>query len=262
MKKNKLNLETGSIKPFRHLVLSGLLLGACLTSLFAKAPENKPGQPEPRLSGEVFRVRTETKGSPFFYDHWSPGTVILVSGAEIDDHLLMYNGFIDELIYQHPRTYEIIIADKKLVRGFILKSNGREDVFKKFSHGPWSGIFRTGTYFRVLHEGDISLLVHQKVKKAGEVAEYTDDGPLIKTKLEANPAYYIVLNDGRVFFIKRFNRRAFYKILPENREEVRQAFRNSSLRPQTDGHRAELVKNLDKLIHFNLPEFNKQLNQL
>jgi len=81
-----------------------LLLMAFNQLLLAEALGKNPGQPEPRLSGEVFRVSTETIGSPFFYDHWSPGVVVLVSGEIIDDQLLMYNGYIDELIYQDRKS--------------------------------------------------------------------------------------------------------------------------------------------------------------
>ena len=237
-------------KYFWQYILIGVLSGGYLSTLFATTPESlNAGQPPPRLSGEVFRINTQTIGSPFFYDHWSPGTVILATGAEIDGHLLMYNGFTDELIYQHPSTFEIIIADKDQVSGFVLKNNGRRDVFKNFSSINWSGFPRTGTYYRVLHEGNISLVVHQKVKKAGEVAEYTPDGPQIKTKLISDPAYYIVLNDERSFLIKKFNRRTLFGIFPENRDEVRRALRSSSIKPQTDVERAELLRNLEKLIY-------------
>ena len=234
---------------FWQYFLIGVLSGGCFSSLFATSPDNhKPGQPPPRLSGEVFRISTQTVGSPFFFDNWSPGTVVLTTGAEIDDHLLMYNGFTDELIYQHPSTFEIIIADKDQVRGFVLKNNGRRDFFRNFSGTNWSGFPRTGTYYRVLHEGNISLVVLQRVKKAGEVAEYSADGPQIRTKLIPDPSYFILLNDGRSFLIRKFNRRTLFVIFPENREEVRKALRSSSIKHQTDNERTELIRNLEELI--------------
>ncbi|MBW6498219.1 MAG: hypothetical protein K0B09_07530, partial [Bacteroidales bacterium] len=151
-----------------------------------------------------------------------------------------------------PLTYETVIADKKLVREFRLKNPGREDVFKNLINSQWMEFSQSSDYMRVLFEGNISLLIHQRVKKVGEVAEFTSDGPKIRTKLKPDPVYYLFTHDNRSFLIRRFNNRTLNKIFPKNKEEVRQAFRSTHGRPQKDSERTELIKNLELLI-FNNP---------
>jgi hypothetical protein len=237
------------LKYFRHFVLMILLIFAILPNAISNVAEKNPGQPEPRLSGEVAKLNAETIGSRFYYDFWLPGKVFLESGAAIEDHLLMYNGFADELYYQHPQTYETIIADKKLISGFVLEGYGRYDAFKKISRGEWSGISGNGTYLRIIHEGNISLLVQQSVKRTGEVIEFTNDGIRIKVRLESAPIYHLMLSNSKSFVVKRFNRKTFFRILPNYQEEIRQAFRISKSHPKSDEERAELIKNINAKIY-------------
>lgn len=173
---------------------------------------------------------------------------MLTSGSVIDGHLLIYNGFIDELIYQHPLTYETIIADKNFISGFKLKNAEREDVFINIRNSRWAASDSPGNYFRILYEGNVSLMVYQKVKKAGDVAEYTSEGPLIHTKVEPDPAYFIFLDDGRSFLINKFNRRTFYRIFPGYKEELRKQFRQQHLRIRNEQELIEAIRIIEDLI--------------
>ncbi len=233
---------------FKSVFMTTVWIFSLSQILFAGEPEKNPGQPEPRLSGEVFRITTKTIGSQNFYDHWSQGMVVLESGAIIDDHLLIYNGYIDELIFQHPLTYETVVADKNFIREFRLLNPGREDIFINIRNSRWYASASLGSYYRVLLEGNVSLLVYQKVKKAGEVAEYTSEGPQIHTKVEPDPAYFIFLNDGRSFFINRFNRRTFFQAFPEYKEELRKQFRQHHLRIRNEQDLIEAVKIIEKVV--------------
>lgn len=197
--------------------------------LFAAQRAENPGQPQPRLSGEVFRITTRTIGSPFYYDYWSPGVVILKSGARIEGHLLMYDGLMDELIYQHPITYETIIADRKMIREFRLINPGREDVFINIRNSRWSSFPGSGNYFRVLYDGQMSLLVRNRVKRAGELNEYTEDGPVSQTKLKPEPAYFIILPDGRSYLIHKLSRRALTRTFPQQAKMIRDIIRRNNL---------------------------------
>ena len=228
-----------------------LLVLAVWTPLEASEAISLHGQPQPRLAGEIFQMREETVGSPFYIDHWLPGEVVLSSGATVGDVLLMYNGFSDQLIYQHPSTYETIIVDKNTVSEFRLFPNGVYEeplVFRHIEFRHWTSRLPVRIYARMLYSGLFSLFVYQKVEKTGDVAEYSPEGPQIRAKLEPQPAYFILPPGGQAIPLKRFNRRTFYQLFPDHADQIREAFRRNHLRIRNESELVEAVKIIDQVV--------------
>jgi hypothetical protein len=227
------------------IMLAGIIL---LQFVFA---QTAAAQTPARLSGEIYEYTLNTHDSQHYIDTWSKGEVLLTNGEVITDQLLMYNGYMDELIWLHPVTYNTIKVDKNLVVAFRLFIAYPTDTveFRHITYRYWYQPEPVSAFVTPLHTGSFSLLLRHRIRKSGERAEYTEEGRSIRTLLKADPAYFITAADGRSYPVSAFNRRTFDQIFPDYREEIRQAFRSvgrASLR-EDDG-KAMLAKTLDDLI--------------
>lgn len=244
--------ETTIQRPFLAAVCLQTLVAiatiACLSPVFV---QKAMAQTQARLSGEVYNYTLNTKDSQHYVDHWSQGEVLLTNGEVITDQLLMYNGYLDELIWLHPTTYNTIRVDKNLVASFRLFIAYPPDTveFRHITYRYWYQPSPVSAFVTPLHTGNFSLMLRHSIRKSGERAEYTQEGRSIRILLKAAPAYFIVAADGNSYPVSAFNRRTFDQIFPEYREEIRQAFRltgRGALRD--DDGKAELAKTLDNLI--------------
>ncbi len=221
---------------------------ACLPFVFL---QKVTAQTQARLSGEIYTYTLNTKDSQHYVDYWSQGEVLLTNGEVVTDQLLMYNGYLDELIWLHPATYNTIRVDKNLVASFRLFIAYPSDTveFRHITYRYWFQPSPVSAFVTPLHTGNFSLMLQHSIRKSGERAEYTQEGRSIRILLKAAPAYFIVAADGKSYPVAAFNRRTFDQIFPDNREEVRQAFRSTGRGAlRDDDGKAKLAKTLDDLI--------------
>jgi len=205
---------------------------------------------EVRLSGEVYHFFMQADGSYYLADNWAEGTVELVTGEKVHGELLKYNAYLDELIWLSSRTYQPVMADKKLVRQFSLALPGvaEEAVFRNITISVPLVADSVNIYAQQLYAGTISLVAHRRVVQSGERQESYRGGMQSIPRLTADPVYYIVTGDQEAFEVNRLSRRSLYRIFPEHRREIRAALRSEGLliRSETDLIRA--VSMIDEML--------------
>lgn len=243
------------MKPFNILLailqLHMLIMLCTSTQRLNAAGNDLPeGFSRHRLSGEIINPAMNFIGSPFLFDNWSPGVVVLYNGEHIDGQYLMYNGFTDDLLWLHPGTHQTIRLDNGLIERFSLQEPGtdRMMILEKLEIQTPGQRQGNKVYAQVLYHGGIQLLVRHRIKKTGTRFERTAEGRTLRDELEYSPDHYLVDETGLAYRLGRFNRKSFEHIFPHHREEVRQVFRGRYRSLRTDSQRVELVRELDMLI--------------
>lgn len=241
------------MKPY-HILLVILQMSIMLctsTYLVNAASHDLPeGFSRDRLSGEIITPDINFIGSPFLFDNWSPGSVVLYNGAQIGGQFLMYNGFTDDLLWLHPATHQTIRVDKGLLERFSLQEPGSDRLLTLERLELHTFAQRQGNmvFAQVLYHGGIQLLVRHRVKKTGTRFERTAEGRTLRDELVYAPDHYLIDATGLAHRLGRFNRKSFAQIFPHHREEVRQVFRGRYTAPRNDTQRVELVRELDRLM--------------
>ena len=129
---------------------------------------------------------TDIKGTPFLFDDWVSGIVILGNGETFNNVPLKYNVFDEKLYFKNPKNNEILefVQPVKSFKFNELKGAG------VFSKGfPAIDRFNSETFYDVLFDGKVKLL-NKKYKTVLEVRPY-NSATVEKSFVDRND-YYIV----------------------------------------------------------------------
>jgi hypothetical protein len=115
------------------------------------------------------------KGSPFYHEQWAKGKVVFESGRTAENIQLKYNIYEDELLILQPKTGAFYV-DKNNVNSFAFlhPDMQHEEWFIKYPHPKKAGLTQ---YFRVLFQGRVNLLEHNKIvfEKANYEGAYSNN---------------------------------------------------------------------------------------
>jgi len=161
------------------------------------------------------------KGSPFYLEQWSDGTIEFESGRVAESVKLKYNIYEDELLIQDPNSGAIYI-DKNNVKSFtLMSSNSRSNVFKRWPHPKKKD---SDIYYRILFHGELILLENTKVifEKANYEGGYSNDKKYDEFK-KYTSFYYIdqTLNPEKPQKLKT-SANGISKIFPRHQKQVKQ----------------------------------------
>lgn len=165
-------------------------------------------------------------GSPFYYEEWLEGTVVMENDRIIDDIKIKYNMYEDELIVLQPKSLSYYI-DKKGVRSFTLQfPDGRKDIFKKYQQIDKP---EQSQYFRAVYMGKINLWEHTKVifEKANYQGGYSSDKKYDEFK-QYSELYYTSAGMQNPAKIKSTSN-AISKIFPDNGELIKEFIKSNLL---------------------------------
>ena len=129
---------------------------------------------------------TDIKGTPFLFDDWVSGIVILGNGETFNNVPLKYNVFDEKLYFKNPKNNELLefVQPVKSFKFNELKGAG------VFSKGfPAIDRFNSETFYDVLFDGKVKLL-NKKYKTVLEVRPY-NSATVEKSFVDRND-YYIV----------------------------------------------------------------------
>ncbi|MEE4176284.1 MAG: hypothetical protein V2I46_02120 [Bacteroides sp.] len=203
-----------------------------------------------RLSGEVFSFSLNSQGSMYLLQEWNPGRVTLTTGEVVEVKQLRYNGYLDQLIWLNPANFQPIQIDKQMVRSFSLLVPYLEDslYFENITFKRWYEPNPINIYAQMMYQGGIRLLVHRSIHTKREVIENRGNALVARAQLKPNPAYYILMPDNQAREVKRFNRKALYRLFPEHSQEIKDAFRSQRLRIRNEDELIEAVKIIDQVL--------------
>ncbi len=239
---------------YSKYILAGLLSCALVFSLMASDNTGSGTQLrtldfEPRISGEVFISTMQADGSPYLHDNWVRGDLFLRDGSLVREQYFRYNGYLDALIWRQPRSLQSVKVAKDMVEQFVLHPPGGDSlIFQNITLRPWYESASVNLYAQILYKGDISLVVHQRIRRTGETLESRGTRIISRPRIEHDPVFYVLMPDHEARELRRHSRRSLSRLFPDHRAEVRASLRNEGIRINSQEDLVRAIKIIDKML--------------
>lgn len=203
------------------------------------------------LSGELFRPVLPVDATTFFNQEWLLGDIFLSSGEIMINKLIKYNGLLDELFWQEPKSKNIIKLDKEAILQFHFQNlNGDTSVYFRKIKIKRNIISDSSEVFgEVVYDGNLSLFVlHTFFIERRELINM--NGISNEKDIYAEEPIYIFRYNNKTFVTKSLNRNSLYTIFPENKDKIKEFLKANSLRKLTDNYYLiRLIKFLSTIVN-------------
>lgn len=185
------------------------------------------------------------KGTPYLFDTWREGNIILKDSSLIRDINIKYNVYTDDVFYLNSTSGDSLIIDRYRIDAFEIKGDSPADLllFRDIRLKP--GSKDKSTFARVLYNGETKLLIkyikvfikadYKGAYTAGrKYDEYTD-----------NSQYYIMKNNelNRI----KLNKKAIIKVLADRENEVKSFIDKKGADPGNENDVINLLEYYDSL---------------
>jgi len=160
------------------------------------------------------------KGTPFYLEDWTDGSINFENGDTIDNLKLKYNLYEDELLVLDRRLGAIYVDKSRVSTFYLAPSGGQGYRFSKLPH-PKKETLKT--YYRIIYQGEITLLENIKVvfEKANYSGGYSNDKKYDEFK-KYTSFYFIKKNSENPRPQKlKTNAGAVSKIFPNHQKEIK-----------------------------------------
>ena len=176
------------------------------------------------LTGELFTPDFIVDGTTYFNSEWLPGDIYLSSGEVVRNKLIKYNGLLDELFWQEPKSKNTIKLDKEAILRFHFQNfNGDPAVYFKKIKVRRNNISDSSEVFgEVVNEGNLSLYILHDYKTAATELIRQNGKLLERTNYVEEPVYVFILTNNKTFVFKRLNRKKLYSLSPANSEKIKE----------------------------------------
>jgi hypothetical protein len=176
------------------------------------------------LTGELFTPDFIVDGTTYFNSEWLPGDIYLSNGGVVRNKLIKYNGLLDELFWQEPKSKNTIKLDKEAILRFHFQNfNGDTAVYFKKIKVRRNNISDSSEVFgEVVNEGSLSLYILHDYKTAATELIRQNGKLLERTNYVEEPVYVFILTNNKTFVFKRLNRKKLYSISPANSEKIKE----------------------------------------
>ncbi|MGC1390187.1 MAG: hypothetical protein WA816_04060 [Bacteroidales bacterium] len=176
------------------------------------------------LTGELFTPDFIVDGSTYFNSEWLLGDIYLSDGEVSRNKLIKYNGLLDELFWQEPKSKNIIKLDKEAILQFHFQNfNGDQTVyFKKIKFKRNSISDSSEVFGQVVNEGKLSLYILHTYKTSGTEIMRQNGNLLERTIYVEEPVYVFMLTNNKTFVFKSLNRKKLCSISPVNFEKIKE----------------------------------------
>lgn len=201
---------------------------------------------EPYLTGELYVPDLNVNETNYFNSEWLSGDIYLSNGAIIKNKLIKYNGLLDELFWQEPKSKNVIKLDKDAIQQFhFLNLNGDTSVYFRKLKGKRNIIADSGDVFEeVVYEGNLSLFIIHNYRIERTESIRINGIQCEKNVYEKEPIYILRFANNKTFVTKRLGRHSLYTFFPENKDKIKEFLKTNKS--------SELNNNfyLKKLTHF------------
>ncbi len=203
-----------------------------------------------RLSGEVYTPPVIHSGSQWFIGEWATGSVTLITGEKVSDVMLRYNGYLDELFWLTPVTFEQVRLDKKLIRQFEMEDpgSGEKLIFKNLEVNNMLAPGSIEVFAQLLHRSDISLYVHRKIRETGATTSVMVGGTLVARRVLGPDYQYYLQNRSELPGAIQPTRRSLMRTFPEHRRQIRQALRQQNIRIRNEAQLIYAIEIINDLV--------------
>lgn len=205
------------------LFISIVLTGKNTFAQFA----NVQGDQQVDLYGILFYQPHGLDGSPYLYNEWNTGNVILENGLEATAVRMKVNILSNDLVYYNEHFKNLFIADKATVHSFVLKKDRPDSMMFIKYQGPELGYkLKNKDFVHLVHQGKITLLA----KYSADVSEANDITS--RDKIYPRNNFFILYNNKLTEL--KLSQKSLIKTFPEHKKEIRRLatsihFRNKSL---------------------------------
>jgi len=160
-----------------------------------------------------------TEGSPFYFDYWAEGAIVTASGQQLDNLRLKYNMYEDELIIDRQKA-GFYYFPKHEVKSFTIRGKilGENINFVKLQNPKNK---EGAQYYRILADGDVSLLEYIKVifEKADFEGGYSNNKRYDEFKIY--PSFYYSNTSSHLPEKLKATPAAISKIFPNHNSEIK-----------------------------------------
>jgi hypothetical protein len=113
-----------------------------------------------KLMGQRIIITSRLRGSPYLFDDWRMGTVVLTNGDRLDGIPLKYNALYDELLTYNEAGFTVVKIEKASIQSFQIQHLGEDWLFEQ---RYFDGLVKGNHFFRVLYTGKVEFLYQYRV---------------------------------------------------------------------------------------------------
>ncbi|TVQ92448.1 MAG: hypothetical protein EA393_03320 [Bacteroidetes bacterium] len=198
----------------------------------------------PQLIGEIVFATMQYSGSPYLFDRFTGGNVIMLSGTEVPVSFLRYDALNDELFWMQPDEKGLVKVDKNLIAGFHLEHPSQDSLLRFYRNAVLEidGLRCRDCFIQVLYEGEFSLYTRRSKRITSRSETITQGSRSQRVRiLDDDFSYMLIYPDGTMQTV-RPSIRSLINALPINNRELRQAMRSDNIQINNDKELVQAVK--------------------
>jgi len=224
-------------------LLLSILVAICGFSQEVKlASELYPEHRLDPLRGEVYnKIYIQTKGNPFLFKEWLPGTLYLTNNDSVPGLELRFDTYSQAAIVYIKDLNRLILPDENLVMAFSIGNAGSKLYFKKVSHDLGVKKVHSGYFLQVLYEGSVSLY---KLYLNDAIPLRAAEMPFIEEFVPKSD-YYIYING--TYEIAHLKRSYLKNRFPEHKKEISRYARTNRLSLKDENDFATMISHIDRI---------------
>ena len=178
---------------------------------------------EPYLTGELITPDLNVDQKTYFNSDWLSGDIDLSNGEVVRNQLINYNGLLDELFWQEPKSGNEIKLDKEAIKQFhFLNFKGDTSVYFRKIKIKRNIIADSSEIFgEEIYNGNLSLFVlHTFVRDGSELINV--NGIPCQKDIYAEEPIYIFRSASKTFITKNLNRKNLYLFAPDKKDKIKE----------------------------------------
>jgi len=176
------------------------------------------------LTGEFFSPDKFVDATTYFNSAWLAGDIYLSNGEVVRNKLIKYNGLLDELFWQEPKSQNIIKLDKEAIQQFHFRNiNGDTSVyFRKIKFKRNILADSAVAFGQVIYNANSTLFVIHTFKKEGTELIRKNGSPFEKDVFTEEPIYFFSFANNKTFVTRSLKRNSLYAFSPGNKDRIKE----------------------------------------
>lgn len=178
------------------------------------------------------------EGSPYLFNDWSTGNIIMYNSQEATNVKLKYNILDNELIYYNDRHRRLFTVDRNTIISFTLKPGSTDSMyFEKYDGEEIGYRIRKNDFVHVMYNGKIKFLA----RHTAEISEANDISS--KDKIFPKNIYFIETPNGTNEI--KLNLRSVQKTFPHQKQEIKKLATQVRFRKKSELSMTKLIEQID-----------------
>ena len=183
-------------------------------------------------------IDPKLKGSPYLFEGWAKGSVVLEDGKSYNDLGLMYDVLADRVIFKSDIGK--MQAFTVRVKEFTIDTDKGQHTFRSGFPAIDGGSDRS--YYQVLAEGNTKLLK----RTTKQITEAIEPGAItMSKKLQDNIKYYVLI-DNKIVRVKK-DKKAILALLKNKSAELENYISSNKLNFKNEDDIVKLVNYYNRL---------------